>query len=188
MEKPFTVLIDPGHGGQDPGACEIEAQVNLAVAKYLQASLNSVQIPAWLTRKSDTFIPLSDRCRTEWDLRPALFVSLHCNAATNPQAQGLEVWTSPGQTRSDLAATCLLKSLVSAFPEKKIRTDYSDGDGDKEGRFFVLTQTVGPAVLVEMGFLSNPEERSWLENGTNQLHMALALAAGILAWSGRDPG
>lgn len=189
MNRPFAVLVDPGHGGKDPGACGIEAQINLLVALSVRTLLRSIGFSCWLTRKDiSTFVSLQDRCRMEWDLRPALFLSLHCNSAglpdgsVNPVPQGIEVWTSPGQTKSDPAATCIFTSLQHAFPERTFRKDMSDGDPDKEARFRVLTGTLGPAVLVEMGFVSNPAERAWLERTETQVQMAMAICAGILAW------
>jgi N-acetylmuramoyl-L-alanine amidase len=74
------------------------------------------------------------------------------------------VWTSPGQTLADQAAECLINAFSAAFPRRLLRRDFSDGDQDKESNFRVLTGTLGPAVLVELGFLTNPEEAAWLKS------------------------
>ena len=116
----------------------------------------------------------------EKTLRPDLFLSLHCNAATNPQAHGFEVWTSPGQRESDRVAEEIIQGFQAAFPYNKIRKDLADGDSDKEARFRVLVGTVGPAVLVEFGFLTNPEESLWLR--INRARLACVVGAGAVAW------
>jgi N-acetylmuramoyl-L-alanine amidase len=180
--KKLVIMIDPGHGGADPGAPRenpIEAVINLAVAERLKEQ----GFDACLTRREDSTVSLEERVSLERRCRPDLFVSLHCNAAENPAARGIEVWTSPGDTAADPAATEIFKALSQAFPDWKLRTDYSDGDPDKEARFRVLVGTVGPAVLVEMGFVSHPEERALLLDTSVQTRMALAIASGVLAWA-----
>lgn len=182
--KPFWVLIDPGHGGEDPGAPgdnPIEAAINLDVALILSGILEHQGVFTWLTREKDETVSLRQRCLIENKLDPALFVSLHCNAAENSRAEGMEVWTSPGETLADKAATNILWALQDAFPNRRFRYDFADGDGDKEARFHVLTHTRCPAVLVEAGFVSNPKERQWLLNRRTQVQMALALTEGIMA-------
>jgi N-acetylmuramoyl-L-alanine amidase len=108
-----------------------------------------------------------------------IFVSLHCNAATNSRAAGYEVWTSPGNTLGDRLAICLYKQISNEFPDRAGRTDYSDGDPDKEARFYVLVNTDAPACLVEMAFISNDEEAALLANSTWRERYARAIARGV---------
>ncbi|MBE0598330.1 MAG: N-acetylmuramoyl-L-alanine amidase [Desulfuromonadales bacterium] len=186
MSKAFTVMIDPGHGGADPGATAnhpVEAAINLAVARRLREVLEAEGHAVVLTRHADVTRSLGERVRLEHQERPDLFLSLHCNAAANVAASGIEVWTSPGDSPADPAATAIFRAVCQAFPERRVRTDYSDGDPDKEARFHVLVKTLGPAVLLEMGFVTNDEERAWLLKPSVQRRMAMAIAAGILAWS-----
>jgi len=183
--RKLVVLIDPGHGGADPGAVAAgmrEADINLAVARRLVTILADHGVQVHTTRWQDTTVSLGERCAQEHRLRPDLFLSLHCNAAVSPEARGIEIWTSPGDSPADPAATAIFRAVCQAFSERAVRTDYSDGDPDKEARFQVLVRTLGPAVLLEMGFLSHPEERAWLGEINVQTHMALAIAAGILQW------
>jgi N-acetylmuramoyl-L-alanine amidase len=179
------VLIDPGHGGQDPGAVAYgvrEADINLAVAAFLSRSLRAAGVAALFTRSSDKTLSLQRRAEIEHGLKPTLFISLHCNAAASQTANGIEIFTTPGQTAADAAATAILESVQSFFPQARYRTDMSDGDPDKEERFFVLTKTRCPAVLLEMGFLTNPDEAAWLARRETQMQMAQAIAKGILEW------
>lgn len=109
-----------------------------------------------------------------------LFVSLHCNAAESRQAHGFEVWTSRGETNADILATEIINCVEEVFPDLYIRKDYSDGDPDKEAGFYVLNHTHAPAVLVEMAFISNPQEEELLSNYWFKSTMAAEIARGII--------
>lgn len=187
----MKILIDPGHGLPDPGACANgmrEADYVLTVARYLMHYLQSVGHEAHLTRGTENALAfkkendLALRCEIEHNWRPDLFLSLHCNAATGVAAHGFEVWTSVGETLSDRYAEHLVNEFHRAFPLRLLRRDFADGDQDKERRpdqkdLYVLAGTKGPAVLVELGFLTHVEEAQWLRD--NQLAIVKALAAGI---------
>ncbi|ALC15640.1 N-acetylmuramoyl-L-alanine amidase [Desulfuromonas soudanensis] len=185
MRKLPLIMIDPGHGGTDPGATPespIEAGINLAVALHLRDILENQGFAVIVTRLVDRTLSLDERVMLEHQFDSDLFISLHCNAAADPRAKGIEIWTAPGDSPADPAATEIFRAVSKAFPDRRLRTDYTDSDLDKEARFRVLTGTLGPAVLLEMGFVSNAEERAWLQSTATQVHMALAIAAGILAW------
>jgi len=99
-------------------------------------------------------------------------------------AQGYEVWTSPGQTQGDVLATKIFNQVAGEFPDRTGRTDYSDGDPDKESKFYVLVYTNAPACLIETAFLSNEEETALLANSTWQDRYARAIARGITDYVG----
>lgn len=184
MSTVIFVLIDPGHGGDDPGALGHgyrEADINLAVANRLDRVLRGRGHLPLLTRASDTTLGLPARVRMENRARPDLFLSIHCNAATHAGAQGFELFTSPGITASDWAAAAIYRAWERTFPEGRTRPDWADGFPDKEAAFYVLTRTGAAAVLVELGFISNYQEALWLADGTAQELMARALADGIEA-------
>lgn len=177
------ILIDPGHGGADPGAVAFdgttEASLNLAIATRLAALFAHGNIEALLTRATAATLSLPERSGIANLLRPDLFVSIHCNAASAESARGIEVFTSPGQTMADPAATAVIVSLAEAFPEATLRTDTSDGDPDREARFAVLTQTQAPAMLIECGFMTNHRDLSLLTDPVYQERLARAIAKGI---------
>lgn len=184
----YKVCIDPGHAGgnTDPGACNPvtglqEADIALAVSKLVANYLDKAGCLVRLTRTKPEQPETDDlqyRCdvSNEWDAD--LFVSIHCNAAT-VGAKGFEVWTSPGQTMGDCLATCIYNQIAKEFPDRLGRADYSDGDPDKESHFYVLTQTDAPACLVEMAFITNPEEAALLANKTWQDRYSRAIARGV---------
>ena len=113
------------------------------------------------------------------DAAADLFISLHCNAAENTAAKGMEVFTSPGETGADPFATMIYEELAAMFPDQLQRTDYSDGDPDKEARFTVLMETNMPAVLVEMGFITNWQEEAELCDPKRQAEIAVAIGRAV---------
>lgn len=87
-----------------------------------------------------------------------IYLSIHSNAFTNQLAQGFSVYTSRGQTKADKVATCIFKEMAIEFSDHKARKDETDGDVDKEENFYVLRNTVMPAVLSENLFFTNWNE------------------------------
>lgn len=185
MTHPPLILLDPGHGGKDPGALANglrEADIVLDTALLLRGILDSRGYHVCLTRKKDVSVSLHDRAWMERTLEPGLFLSLHCNASANPDACGIEVFTSPGTTPADAAASRILEAIRASFPKRRYRVDFSDGDADKEELFYVLTRTCSPAILLEMGFLTHQEEARWLARRETCWEMALAIARGLDDW------
>lgn len=185
----MRIVVDPGHGGYDPGACNTtvgveEKAVNLSIATALHRSLLWAGHASLMTRDGDRYVTLSDRVALSRAHRAEAFVSIHCNAAANKEARGMEVWTSPGKTAADAMAEAVGVSLAAHFLEVPLRKDDSDGDLDKEGRLYVLTMTRCPAVLVECGFVSNDDEARLLQDPERQLAIAEAIALGISKWGG----
>ena len=186
-EKPvqgqLTVVVDPGHGGSDPGAVGAsglrEADVVLAICNHMVPALREMGWTVYMTRAGDSALGLRTRCEiaNNWDAD--LFISVHANSFHNRAAHGWEVWTSPGDTPADPVATRIYNSGKRTFPTINGRPDLSDGDPDKEARFKVLTGTHMPAVLVETAFISNPREEQWLNDPGWRLRMAGAIVSGI---------
>jgi len=184
------IIIDPGHSGTpDPGAVgpagTRESDRALEVAQKIKAGLMRLNIPVALTRELNDQ-PVTDDLKYRTDLSndyaAAAFISLHCNAAENPSAVGCEIWTSPGQTGADDLAESVLGCFKKSMPGLYLRKDTSDGDGDKEARFYVLLYTDAPAILIEMGFISNPEEEMLLASADYQFKIAQTIIDGIVSW------
>jgi len=182
------VVVDPGHGGSDPGAENPrtliwESELNLDFALMFQLWARTA-FDVLLTRTRDEAVSLQARAILSNERRADVFLSFHCNAAEDEAAHGFEVWTSPGQTKADSLATAIFGALAKACPGKTGRTDYDDGDPDKETRFYVLRTTAAPAVLIEFGFVSNDAESSWLNDVLNQGRIAEALVLAVKGWLG----
>ena len=174
----MKICIDPGHGGKDPGAIGFdpfyveEKIVDLAIALELEAQLESIGHWTVVTRRKDRSLGLSSRANFANRLKADLFVSIHSNAAADPAVEGMEVFHYPGSTAGRKAATEVLGSLQTAFPDHRSR-------GVKEANFAVLRLTKMPAILVETEFLTNPRQLQFLTDPLNQELIAVALAAGI---------
>ena len=185
----MRIVIDPGHAGRnvDPGAVNQstglqEADVALFVSKLVETQLLAAGHEVKLTRTDWEQAETDDlnvRTSLSNDWGADLFVSIHCNSAASPNAAGYEVWTSPGDTEGDALATCIYAQIAIEFPDRTGRADYSDGDPDKESRFYVLVHTNAPACLVEMAFISNDEEAALLSDVAWQTRYARAIARGV---------
>ena len=176
------VVIDPGHGGSDPGAVSnnvLEKDVNLGVALKLRKYVIQGDYPflPFLTRNSDCFISLQKRCDIANEAKASLFVSLHCNARPMRGKEGIEIETYyyPGSYVGETVASVLFNFLFVEISDKYKCIPR----GIKQKAFYVLRHTICPAVLVEMGFLTDPEEAAWLKQSLNQQLLARALVEGI---------
>lgn len=182
MSRPYKVMIDPGHGGRDLGAVAndiLEKDINLAVALKLRQIVikeDYLFVPM-LTRDEDHFVSLGDRCLRANTAMVSSFISLHCNARPSRGKEGIEieVYYYSGSYIGKTIASILFNFLFQAVNENYIAI----ARGIKQGNYYVLRKTSMPAALVEMGFLTDPEEASWLNNPNNQRVLAKAIAEGI---------
>ena len=185
----MKVVIDPGHAGRniDPGAVNKisglqEADITFMIAKLLESCLLEDGHEVKLTRKNWEEVETDDlnyRTALANGLGADIFISLHCNSAENENAKGYEIWTSPGDTLGDRLATCVYEEIAETFPDMPGRVDYSDGDPDKEARFYVLLHTEASACLIEMAFISNAEDALLLADVAWQESYARAIARGV---------
>ena len=176
-----TIVIDPGHGGKDPGASADGVQekaVVLNVAGKIGAYLEARGCTVMLTREQDKFVSLGNRAAEANMWGADLFVSVHCNSAPNTSAHGMEVYvhTSRGAD-STRAAHAIYDRLLPASGLK--------GRGVKANNYAVLRETSMPAVLVELAFISNDEDRAKLVSDEWQERAAEAIAAGIMEVIGK---
>lgn len=170
-----TVVLDPGHGGYDPGGVPrqrfIEKKVTLEISKLVQARLLAAGHKVIMTRTSDEFVELADRVDIS-NSAPyrAIFVSIHCNSAPNSSAHGIETYHY--SSRSGRLAQAIHSRVVAATGE--------EDRGVRKARFYVLRNNRRVAVLAEVGFLTNPKEGANLARSARyQQKVAAAVAAGI---------
>lgn len=173
----FCVVIDAGHGGSDGGTGSgeiIEKDINLSVALKLKAILEDSNLEVVLTRSSDENVSLAQRASVANDADADFFISLHCNYYEDDgQIAGLECYyNSPDETESKVYA----ESIINAV---SLSGDIKARDAKAES-FYVLRNTQMPAVLVEMGFLSNYSERQKLLSEDYQEILSQKIAEGIL--------
>ena len=171
--KPKIICLDAGHGGTDPGACaggEQEKDIALTVAKLIGGKLAGNTVI--YTRTDDNYVALQERTDYANRNNADILVSIHCNSAASEKANGVEVYTHTSQSdRSVAAASAIYKKLLAASGMM--------GRGIKAANFHVLRSSAMPAVLVELGFISNPADRAKLTDTAWQNKIACAIAAGI---------
>ncbi len=173
----LTVVIDPGHGGRDPGAVGIgglrEKDINTTVARRVQASLNARGINAVLTRSDDRELDLQPRVNIAERADADVFVSIHSNAISmsRPDVNGLETYYYSSGFR--LAQTIHNNVLQ--------RTDLRDR-GVRRARFYVLVNTSMPAVLVETGFVTGREDAARFRDPQAVNTIADGITGGILQY------
>lgn len=161
-----TILLDPGHGGKDPGAVGktglMEKDVVLALAQEINSlAAGDSLIEIYLTRYADQLIPLNQRTRLSKHLNADLFVSLHCNHSNNPNAKGVEIFVANTTLKENLATSIFLAQKISDLVVQEIGIK---ARGVKFQNFQVLRETINhsPSLLLEICFLSNVDEENFL--------------------------
>lgn len=228
-ERKFRVLIDPGHGGKDPGAVRRgsskEKELNLDVAKRLYNLLRKEKnFEVKISRNTDVFIALGERAKMGNDFKADVFISIHANAAKRASANGFEVYfRSDKASDAEAAETAalenealqyegksggnvsfadlLLKSLatneninqsskLAGHIRNSVNTKKSSigikvhqKSAIKQANFYVLRGVHAPAVLVEMGYLSNAQDRKKLNTKNVRQKIAEAIRSGVLSYA-----
>jgi N-acetylmuramoyl-L-alanine amidase len=173
----YVVVIDPGHGGRDPGAIGIdglrESPAALAIAQQVAAILDQQGVQAVLTRNSDTEVELQPRVDLAEQVNATLFVSIHLNAIdmTRPDVNGTSTYYY--SSGADLAQT---------IQDAAVQAGGLKDRGIHSARFYVLRRTSMPAVLVETGFVTGAEDAPKLADPSWQGQMAQGIASGILQY------
>ena len=205
-----TIVIDPGHGGKDPGAMSQtrqEKQIVLSLSKTLRDILVKKGYNVRLTRETDVFLPLRKRTQFATSQKADLFISIHTNASTARSAAGIETYYLALASDESARITAMRENAGAEYNMKEldalvgrilkeskstesrrlaelIQAQLASGKqvknrGVKHAPFVVLIGTKVPAVLVEVGFISNPTEGKKLTTKAYQRQLATAIARGI---------
>jgi N-acetylmuramoyl-L-alanine amidase len=173
-----VVVIDPGHGGPDPGAIGIggvrETDVVLDIGLEVSRILQRQGVVVYLTRTDERDVDLPPRVSLAERVNAAVFVSIHANAISmsRPDINGLETYHAPGAYLGARLARTIHSTILSNL---RIRDR-----GVRGARFYVIRKTSMPATLVETGFLTGQEDIVNLRNPAWRKQMAQAIAQGIL--------
>lgn len=168
----MLVLLDNGHGGLingtyqtpgkrspvwDNGSQLYEGEFNRAIVNGIVQELTFLQIPYYNIAPEYIDTPLTTRVKRAnlYAEEPCFLVSVHANAGGG---SGAEIYSTKGATQADSVAAIFAESFAETFPDRKLRTDFSDGDPDKESNFYILKNTKMPAILTENFFMDNEEE------------------------------
>ncbi|RQD74026.1 MAG: AMIN domain-containing protein [Desulfonatronospira sp. MSAO_Bac3] len=216
--KVQTIMIDPGHGGKDPGAVVgnfKEKDIALRMSKVLGRKLEQEGFDVLYTRTEDVFVPLEERTAMANSKKADLFISVHANAHRNSNVRGFEVYylnfaqdedakrvaarenAVSTQKISDLQyilTDLMLSSKISESRDlaKKVhevtldntRGMFSDMDtnGVRQAPFYVLMGAQMPAILLEMGYMTNEKDMRLLQNDDFMQYMARGLTKGVTSY------
>lgn len=170
----YLVILDAGHGGKDPGAVAggvNEKDINLQIVLKMKELLEARGIAVLLTRDDDTFLELEERTQFANATNACLFVSIHCNSYSDTSVSGFEVYYYQS-AKAKAVANAIVADLEATVPVKM--------RGVKTKGLYVVKYTDMPAVLLEMGFLTNAQERQKLCTDEYQTTMAQSVVASIV--------
>lgn len=182
-----TVVIDAGHGDQDPGKIGVndalEKDVNLQIAKKIKKLLEKKKIKVIMTREDDTTLAREGggsqkvqdmKARVELinETKPNLAVSIHQNSYPEESVHGAQVFYFTHSAEGERAAGIMQKALLTVDPENSRQEKADDG-------YYLLRRTEAPTIIVECGFLSNREEAGKLVDKEYQKKVAEAVVQGI---------
>ena len=199
-EKVKTICLDPGHGGKDPGFLQgkqLEKKCTLLFAEELKRQLVEADFKVLLTRTNDTFKELNERTEYAHKVKADLFVSLHFNSVSDSSVSGVETYCmTPAFASSSNAHGEGANSgsypgnhyddrnmLLAWNVQKRLVKDLgSDDRCVKRARFAVLRYAEMPAILIEGGFLSHPQEQKDILSAAWRTRAAEAIVAGIQSY------
>ena len=188
----LTVVIDAGHGEQDPGKIGIndalEKDVNLQIAKKIKNILEKKNIKVVMTREDDTSLARNGEGRKKVQdmkarvelinkTKPDLAVSIHQNSYHEESVSGAQVFYFMHSTEGERAAGIMQKALLAVDPDNHRQEKADDG-------YYLLRRTEVPTIIVECGFLSNREEADKLVDKEYQKKIAEAVVQGIEGFAG----
>ncbi|WP_342478404.1 N-acetylmuramoyl-L-alanine amidase [Paenibacillus sp. FSL H7-0350] len=183
LGRVYKVVVDPGHGGDDPGAVSVsgrmEKDFNLGLSEKIAANVEQdPQLEILLTRTGDAFISSQELFRPQFanNLPADLFISIHGNTYEDASASGTETFYYHEESLA--WAETIHKHVIQA-------TGLKDR-GVKKGNFFVLRDTVMPSVLLELGYLTNPGDEAKMWTSGFQESVASAVVDGIREYLGLE--
>ena len=166
------IVLDAGHGGSDYGAIKEginEKDITLDITQRVDAILKSKGYRVALTRESDAYLSLEERVDVSENEQAQIFVSIHVNSAVSPDPNGIETHYYHDYS----------KNLAETIHKHMVKEIDSKDRGLFKSKFYVINHTTAPAVLVEIGFLSNDAERNELITEKRKQKTAKAIAEGI---------
>ena len=182
MVKKYTILIDPGHGGNDKGTIAndkitCEKDITLKVGALVAQKLTKQKdVQVIISRNEDKYVSLADRAKLANEQGVDALVSIHLNGQTGgTDAFGLETYYTKEKNDGSYELAKQIQETITSYIDVRDR-------GVKPERFQVLLQSKMPAVLIECGFLSNDEEAKKLKDEAYQESLAEGIAQGILTY------
>ena len=180
----IVIVIDPGHGGEDPGKVGtndvLEKDLNLQIAKKVEELMKKVGIKVIMTRKDDKVpdakkVDLEQRVKLISETQPTMTLCIHQNSYPEPSVRGAQVFYHTITPEAEDIASIVQEQLRMIDPTNNRQIKEND-------TYYMLKNTNVPTVIVECGFLTNPEEAQKLTDDEYQNQIAQAICEGIVKW------
>ncbi len=172
-DKIINVVIDAGHGGDDKGAeyhSFAEKDITAIISNKIKELNKDAKVTIHLTRNNDKMITLPERSSMINKINPDLFISLHVNANTNLESNGVEAFVAKESLFKEQSQV-----LANSLIQKLSKASNLNARGVNEAPFFLLKKVNCPAIILELGFISNDNDRSYLTKEGNQIQIANAI-------------
>ena len=183
-KEEIVIVVDPGHGGEDPGKVGsndvLEKDLNLQIAMKVKTMLEDAGITIVMTREDDK-VPkakkedLDERVKLINDTNPKLALCIHQNSYPDESVKGAQVFYHTTTEQAEDVASIVQEELRVVDPENKRQIKEND-------TYYMLKYTKVPTIIVECGFLTNPEEAAKLTEEEYQNQLAQAICEGIIKW------
>jgi N-acetylmuramoyl-L-alanine amidase len=197
-DRTIVVSIDPGHGGADPGASGangiLEKDINLAIAKKIEALAPAYHVKVLLTRTtdvlpgntSDVYASLRERSALSNKTKAALLVSVHMGAVPTKGHDGLSIYIpKQAEAKADMSA-CISAGTIMVSALQKIYPTNTSLLQREQGIWMLNNSTI-PAMLIECGYLSNAKDSAFVSDPANQEKLARSILEGIVAFAAHQP-
>lgn len=183
--KGKTIVIDPGHGGYDPGAVGVtglqEKEVNLDIANRVQEILTDMGVNVIMTRSDDTYVSLSGRAATANNANADAFVAIHANSSTSASLGGTSTYYYAPSSNQELYSQQAQRSSLASKVQSQLAQNLGLRNiGTLQANFAVIRETDMPSILVETAFLSNSNEEALLKDDAFRDKVAQAIAQGLV--------
>lgn len=193
IKEEKVVLLDPGHGGFDPGKIGVdkskEKDLNLQIAKKIKKQLEKKKITVFLTREDDTGLydegssnkkvqDMRRRVEIINEKKPQLVISIHQNSYSDSAVKGAQVFYYSHSKEAKEAAEVMQKALKNLEKENR-------REAKANATYYMLKKTQPPTIIVECGFLSNPEEAAKLSDEAYQEKLAKTICKGTIEYIGK---
>ncbi len=191
-KKYVTVVLDAGHGGRDGGAVgvtgAIEKELNLDIAKRIEAKLSEMGVSVVMTRTEDVMLEsdgayskkngdLKARLEIAEAAENSIFVSIHMNKFHSPSVKGTMIYYSSNNSDSKPLAEAVMSAV-----KDKLQPENKKAVKDVGSALYILNRTTRPAILIECGFISNSYEESLLMNEDYRERYAKVIADAVFAY------
>jgi len=190
IPKPtYTIVVDAGHGGRDDGCSGVggtkESEINLKISKTLKSYLETLGIKVVMTRMDGNGLyeanvdnykvsDMKKRIEIINEAKPDMVISIHCNSFSDSSQQGAQTFFQESDEISKGFADSIQSQLISQLDNAR--------NAPNKGDYYLLKESKLPAVLIECGYLSNPQEELLLTTTNYQNRIAYAIMCGVVKY------